>query len=44
MVMEGNLTLGSEHTMQYTDDVLLNCALETILLTNVIPINLINKM
>lgn len=37
------LTLGGERTMQYTDDVLCNCTLETyiILLTNVTPINLI---
>lgn len=37
MVMKGNLTLGNEHTMQYTNDVLLNCTLEIyiILLTNV---------
>lgn len=25
MVTEGDLTLGGEHIMQYTDDVLLNC-------------------
>ena len=38
-----DLSLGGEHTMQYTDDVLLNCTLETyiILLTNVTSINLI---
>ena len=37
MVMEGDLTLCGEHTVQYTDDVLQNCAPETyiILLTNV---------
>ena len=42
-VMEGDLTLGGGHTTQYTDDVLLNYALETyiILLTSVTPINLI---
>lgn len=39
MVTEGNLTLGGEHTMQYTDGVLQNCILETyiILLTDVVP-------
>ena len=43
MVMKGDQTLGGEHTIQYTDDVLQNCALETykILLTSVNPINLI---
>ena len=41
MVMEGDLTLDGEHTIQYTDDVLQNCALEIciIILTNVTPIN-----
>lgn len=42
MVTEGDqASFGSEHT----DDVLQNCALETdmMLLTNVIPINVINK-
>ena len=36
MVMEGDLTWGGEHTIQYTDDVLYNCTPETyiILLTN----------
>ena len=45
MVTEGDLTLGGEHTMQYTDDVLQNCKLEIyiILLTNVTSINLIFK-
>ena len=40
--MERHLTQGGEHTMQYTDDVLQNCALKTcmILLTNAIPQNL----
>ena len=44
MVMEGGLTLGGEHTTQYTDDVLQNCTIETysILLINVTPINSIN--
>ena len=39
--MEGDQTWGGEHTVQYTDDVLQNCAPETpiILLTNVTPIN-----
>ena len=38
-----DLTLDGEHTVQYTDDILLNCTLETyiILLTNIISINLI---
>ena len=37
MVMEDNLTLGGEHTMQCTDDVSQKCIHETyiILLTNV---------
>ena len=38
--MEGDLTWGGEHTVQYTDDVLENCITpETyiILLTNVTP-------
>ena len=41
--MEGDLTQGGEHTMQYTDDALQTCALEiyTVLLTNVTSINLI---
>ena len=36
--MEGDLTCGDEHTIQYTDDVLQNCTPETyiILLTNII--------
>ena len=39
--MEGDLTWGDEHTIQYTDDVLQNCTPETYitLLTNVITIN-----
>lgn len=38
--MEGDLTLGDEHTMQYIVDVLQNSTLENyvILLTNIIPI------
>ena len=45
MVMEGDLTLSGEHTMQYTDDVLQNYTPEiyVILITNVIPINSIKK-
>ena len=41
MVMEGDLTWGGEHTIQYTDDILQNRTPETfiILLTNVTPIN-----
>ena len=41
MVMKGDLTLGDEHTIQYTNDVLENCTLETCisLLINVTPIN-----
>ena len=42
MVMEGNLTLGGKHTIEYADDVLWNCTPETfiiILLANVTPIN-----
>ena len=37
MVMKGDLTLGGEHTIQYTDDVLQNCTPETdtIVSTNV---------
>ena len=42
--MEGDLTWGGEHTIQYTDDALQNSTPETyrILLTNVTPINSIN--
>ena len=29
MVMEGVLTQGGEHTIQYTDEVLSNCTVET---------------
>ena len=28
MVMGGDLTWGGEHTIQYTDDILQNCATE----------------
>ena len=40
MAMEGDLTLGGEHTTQYIDDVLQNRTPETyiIILTNVTPI------
>ena len=43
--MEGDLTLGTEHTIQYKNDVLQNCTPKTyiILLTNVTPINSIKK-
>ena len=43
--MEGDLTWGGEHTIQYTVDVLWNCASETciILLTGVTPINSIKR-
>ena len=39
------INLDGEHTMQYTNDVLENCTLETymILLINVTPINSIKK-
>ena len=41
MMIEGDLTWGGEHTIQYKDDVSLNCTPETykMLLTNVTPIN-----
>ena len=41
MEMVRDLTWGGEHTIQYTDDVLWNCAPEAcvILLTSVTPIN-----
>ena len=41
IVMEGDLTLGGKHTMQYTDDLFCNYKLKTyiILLTNVTLIN-----
>ena len=44
MVTE-DLTLGGEHTMQYTSDVLQNCTFRTciILLTNATPINSNNE-
>ena len=45
MVMEGDLTQGGEHTVQYADDVLQNCTTETciILLINVTLINSMNN-
>ena len=45
MVMEGDLTWGGEHTIQYTDDTLQNFTPETylILLTIVTSINLIKN-
>ena len=45
MLTEGDLTLSSEYTKQHTGDVLDSCTAETyiILLTNVIPINSIEK-
>ena len=41
MVMEGDLTWGGEHSLQYTDALFQNCTSETyiILLTNVTAIN-----
>ena len=45
MIMEGDLTWGGEHTIQYTDDVLWSCTPEShiILLTSVTQINSIKK-
>ena len=45
MVMEGDSTWGVKHTVQFTDGVLWNGTPDTyiILLTNVTPINLIEK-
>lgn len=45
MAMEGDLTCG-EHTIQYPGGILQSCIPETyrILLTNVAPINLTNKL
>lgn len=45
MAMEGDLTYGGKHTMQYTEDVLQNCILETciILFTKVTPTNSTKK-
>ena len=41
MVIEGDVTRGDEHTVQYTDGILQNCTPENyiILLTNVTCIN-----
>lgn len=46
MAAEEDWTLGGEHTMQCIHNVLLNSTLEgyTILLINVIPINLIKNI
>ena len=43
--MDRDLTWGREYTVQYTDDVVQNFIPETyvILLTNVTPINSVNK-
>lgn len=40
MLMEDDLTQGGKYTVQYTDQVLQNCVLQTyiILLTKVIPV------
>ena len=40
-MVEGDLTLGGEHTMQYRDDALHSCTFETftIILIDVTPIN-----
>ena len=45
MAMEGDLTWGGEHTVQYTDDVLQNYMPETyiILLNHVTAINSVKK-
>ena len=45
MVKGDDLTLGGGHPMQYTNNVSYKCTLDIymILLTNVIPINLIKK-
>ena len=42
MVIEGELTLGSKHTMQHVDKILWSCTIKTniLLLANVSPINL----
>ena len=43
MMTEDGLTVGGEHTVQYTDSISQKCVLKTsmILLTNATPINLI---
>ena len=33
MVMEGDLTLSGENVTQYTEDVLLNCTLDTYIIS-----------
>ena len=45
MVMEGDLTLDDEHTVQYTEDVLQNSTPETYIvsLPNITPIHLIKN-
>lgn len=45
MEMEGHQIWDGGHTMQYTDDVLQDCTLETyiMLFTNVTPMNLKKK-
>lgn len=43
MMMEGDQTLGREHTMQYTGDILENCTLETYNVTNKCHSNKLNK-
>ena len=41
--MEGDLNVCGEHTEQYTDDILQNCASENyMILTNVTPMNSIS--
>ena len=44
--MKEDLTLGGEYTIQYTDDVFINCTPETYIipLTNGTPINSIKKV
>ena len=45
MVREGDLTLGGEHTIQYTDDILQNCTPEAyIILFNQHHPNKFNKL
>ena len=43
--MEGDMTWGGEHTIQYTDDVVQNCTPETYktLLANVTPVHSLKK-
>ena len=44
-MMEEDLISGDKHTVRYSDDLSLNCTLETyiIVLTSIIPINGISK-